>query len=106
MITRLSGESRLSILRRSFGFEDGVEVACDDNRVLRPAIDKSAETGPAGAALEGISWVDDKFVICADDDVVVWFDRDSGDRDGDGDEARLLKVNYIRTRWRRLVFVG
>ena len=46
--------------------------------------------------------MDDEFVICAVDDVTVWFDRDNGD--GDGDEARPLKVRYARTRCRRLVF--
>lgn len=70
------------------------------------AIDKSAETGTAGAALEDASWVDNEFVICADDDVAVWFDRASGDRDGNGDEARPLEVNCARSRCRRLIFVG
>lgn len=73
------------------GFEGGVEVACGDDRGLMLAIDKSAETGTAGAALEDASWVDDEFVICADEDIAVWFDRDSGDGDGNGDEARPLK---------------
>lgn len=106
MIARSSGESRLSTSRRSFGFEDGVEVACGDDRGPILAIDKSAETGPAGAALEGASWVDDEFVICADDDVAVWFNRDSGDGDGNGDEARPLKGKCARTRGGRLVVVG
>ena len=70
------------------------------------SINRSAETGPAGAALEGASWADDEFVICADDDVAVWFDRDSGDGDGNGDEARPLKVKCSRICRRRLVFVG
>ena len=96
----------MSISRRSFGFEDGVEVACGDDRGPMLAIDKSAETGPNGAALEGVSWVDDEFIICADDDVAVWFDRGSGDGDGNGDELRPSKVKCARTRWRRLVFVG
>ncbi len=37
------------------------------------AIDKSAETGPAGTALEDASWVDDEFGICAVEDAIVWF---------------------------------
>ena len=106
MIARSSGESRLSTSRRRFGFEDGVEVACGDDRGPMLAIDKSAEIGTAGAALEDASWVDDEFFICADEDVAVWFDRDSGDGDGNGDEARPLKVKCARTRWRRLVFIG
>lgn len=70
------------------------------------AIDKSAETGTAGVALEDASWVDDEFVICADDDVAVWFDRDSIDGDSNGDKARPLKLKCVRTRCRRLVFIG
>lgn len=70
------------------------------------AIDKSAKTGPAGAAPEGASWVDDEFVIWPDDDVAVWFDRDFGDGDGNGDEARPLKGKCARTRGRRLVVIG
>ena len=70
------------------------------------AIDKSAETGTAGAVLEDASWVDDEFFICADDDVAVWFDQDSGNRDGNEDEARPLEVKCARSRCRRLVFVG
>jgi hypothetical protein len=92
----------LSTSGRRFGFEDGAEVACGDDRGPILAIDKSAETGMAGAALEDASWMDDEFVICADDDVGVWFDRDSGDRNGNGDEARLLTVKYLKTRCRRL----
>ena len=46
--------------------------------------------------------MDDEFVICAVDDVTVWFDRDNGD--GDGDEVRPLKVRCARTRCQRLVF--
>ena len=70
------------------------------------ATDKSVETGTAGALLEDASWVDDKVVICDDDDVAVWFDRDSGDGDGNGDEARPLEVKCARSRCRRLVFIG
>ena len=76
--------------------EDEVEVACGDDRGSMLAIDKSAETGTAGAALEDASWVDDEFVICADDDVAVWFDRDSGDGDGNGDEARPIKSKVCK----------
>lgn len=106
MIAWSSGESRLSTSRRIFGFEDGAEVACGDDRGPMLAIDKSAETGTASAALEGACWVDDEFVICTDDGVAVWFDQDSGDGDGNGDEARPLEVKYARIRWRRLVFTG
>ena len=70
------------------------------------AINKSAETGTAGAALEDAFWVDNEFIICANKDVAVWFNRDSGDGDGNGDEARLLKGRCARNRWRRLVFIG
>ena len=91
--------------RRS-GFKDGIEVACGDDRGPVLAIDKSAETGTAGAVLEDASWVDDEFVVCADDDVAVWFDRYSGDGDSNRDEARPLKGKRARTRCRRLVFVG
>lgn len=91
--------------RRS-GFEEGVKVACSDDRGPMLAIDKSAETGTAGAVLEEASWVDDELVVCADDDVAVCFDRDSSDGDGDGDEARPSEVKCARSRCRRLVFLG
>ena len=80
-----------------------MEVACGDDRGGAPAVNKSVKTGPAGAVLEDTSWIDDEFVVmCAVDDVIVWFGRDDGD--GDGDEARPLKVRCARTRCRRLVF--
>ena len=46
--------------------------------------------------------MDGEFVICAVDDVIVCFDRNDGD--GNGDEERPLGVRCARTRWRRLVF--
>ena len=46
--------------------------------------------------------MDGELVICAVDDVTVWFDRDDGD--GNGDEARPPQLNRARTRWKRLVF--
>ena len=87
---------------RRFGFEEGVEVACGDDWGAAPTVNKSVKTGPAGIVLDDTSWVDDEFVTCAVDNVTVWFDRDDGD--GNGGEARPLKVRHARTRCRRLVF--
>lgn len=106
MIAQSSGESCLSTSQRSFEFKDKVEVICSDDRESMLVINKSAETDTADAALKDASWVNDEFVICADDNVAVWFNWDSDDEDDNKDKAQPLKVKCARTHCWWLVFVG
>ena len=109
-VARSLSESRLSTLSKRFEFEEDVEVACGDGNGAAPAVNKSLKTNPGGAAPEDTAWVDGELVICAVDDVRVWFDQDdgdgdeNGDGDGDEDEARLLNGRCASSRCRRLGF--
>ena len=81
-----------------------MEVACEDDgdEGAVPAVNKSVKDGSAGAVLEDKAGVVDGFVTFAVDDVTALLDREEGD--GDGDEARPVKVRCARSRCRRLGF--
>ena len=60
---------------------------CGNNRGPILASNKAAKTGTAGAALEDTFWVNNKFIIYTNNDVAVWCDRDSDDRNNNGNET-------------------
>lgn len=71
MIVQSLNKSRLNTSRRSFKFENEVKIVCDDDKRSMLTINKSVKIDTIDAAFKDAFWVNDKFVICVNENVVV-----------------------------------